>query len=291
MVALVQKFDYPKSESELKEVLDNLYTETKCAVENHERPTFKGLLEIMTADATILTAIHNIKANKGSETSGSDEETLRINILQKEYSEVIGRVKACFKQYRPLPVRRVLIPKPGKSENRPLGIPAIIDRIVQECVRIVIEPILEAQFFKHSYGFRPMRDANMAIGRLTHITHSTGYHWVVEGDISKFFDNVNHRILLKKLWSIGIRDQRVLMIIKSMLKAGIMDELKINPLGTPQGGIISPLLANAYLDCLDKWITREWEEKSTRIKYANRDSRIQAQLLRTNLKPPCQICR
>jgi group II intron reverse transcriptase/maturase len=149
----------------------------------------------------------------------------------------------------------------------------------------VIEPILEAQFFAHSYGFRPMRDAHMALERTTDVVHKTGYHWIIEGDISKFFDNVNHTRLVKKLWHMGIRDRRVLMVIKAMLKAGIMDELKVNPLGTPQGGIISPLLANAYLDTLDQWVIREWEEKKTRSKYRKHYHVLRVLRKKTHLKP------
>ncbi|MGO4695404.1 group II intron reverse transcriptase/maturase [Paenibacillus sp. 2TAB26] len=281
---MAQKFDYPKSEGQLKELLENLYSESKNALENKELPRFKGLLEIISAEATILTAIHKIKANKGSDTPGSDGEKLREEFLHSNYDEVINRVQSCLINYSPILVRRVYIPKPGTDEKRPLGIPSVIDRIIQECVRMVIEPILEAQFFKHSYGFRPMRDTDMAIGRVTKQAHSTGYHWVLEGDISKFFDNVDHTLLLKKLWHLGIRDRRVLMIIKQMLKAGIMDEKSVNQLGTPQGGIISPLLANAYLNCLDQWIVREWEEKQTRHGYSDQDKKIRA-LKSTNLKP------
>lgn len=121
-------------------------------------------------------------------------------------------------------MRRVWIPKPGKQEKRPLGIPSVVDRIVQEFIRLVIEPICEAKFFEHSYGFRPMRSTQQALERLCDVVHNTGYHWIIEGDISKFFDKVNHKILLNKLWNIGILDKRLLMVIKQMLKAGIMNE-------------------------------------------------------------------
>ncbi|WP_240420313.1 group II intron reverse transcriptase/maturase [Paenibacillus periandrae] len=281
---MVQKFDYPKSETSLRNIQDELYAQTYKAIEMGIKPNFKGLLEIISSEATILTAIHNIKANKGSQTPGSDGENIREFILEKEYLSVIERVQMSFKNYKALPVRRVLIPKPGKTEKRPLGIPTIIDRIVQECVRLVIEPILEAQFFKHSYGFRPMRDAHMALERVKDVVYKTGFHWIVEGDISKFFDNVNHNILLKRLWHMGIHDRRVLMIIKAMLKAGIMNESDTNVLGTPQGGIISPLLANVYLDAMDQWIVREWEEKKTIHKYSANNNKFQALRKSVNLK-------
>lgn len=196
---MVHQSDYLKTEGDLRKLLDDMYQQTRETIQKNDLPRFKNLLEIISSEVTILTAIHNIKANKGSQTPGSDGETMRESILEKEYPEVIRRVKECLKHYKPTPVRRVWIPKPGKQEKRPLGIPSIIDRVVQECVRIVIEPILEAQFFAHSYGFRPMRDAHMALERVASVVHDTGYHWVIEGDISKFFDNVNHTRLIKKL--------------------------------------------------------------------------------------------
>ncbi|MCT1402883.1 group II intron reverse transcriptase/maturase [Paenibacillus sp. p3-SID867] len=282
---MTQKFDYPKTELELRDILDKLFAETRDKIISNDLPRFKGLLEIISSEPNILSAIHKIKANKGSQTAGSDGKKMRDSILERDYQEIILLVRENLTNYSPRPVRRVWIPKPGKEDKRPLGIPTILDRIIQECVRAVIEPILEAQFFRHSYGFRPMRDSHMALGKITNTVHTTGYHWIIEGDISKFFDNVNHTILLKKLWHMGIRDRRVLMIIKYMLKAGIMDELQVNDLGTPQGGIISPLLANVYLDKLDQWIVREWEEKKTRHHYKRHDKRIEMLRKNSNLKP------
>lgn len=273
------------SEHDLKNLLDSLYAQTKTALNQGRKPQFKGLLEYMKSEITILTAIHNIKSNKGSETPGSDGETMREHILEQDYPEIVARVQQCLTWHQPKWIRRELIPKPGKTEKRKLGIPAIIDRVTQECVKIILEPILEAQFFKHSYGFRPMRDAHMALERTMRIVYDTGYHWMIEGDISKFFDTVNHTKLCKQLYSLGIRDQRVLMIIKAMLKAGIMDEIKVNPLGTQQGGIISPLLGNVYLHAFDQWVTREWENKQTQHTYATQSKQRDALKKRSNLKP------
>lgn len=282
---MAQQFDYPKSESELRQLQDALYAKTKEDLKRGELPRFKGLIEIASSEAVILTAIHNIKANKGSETAGSDGERMREDLLQKDYPLVIDRVRESFKHYKPRPVRRVYIPKPGKPEKRPLGIPAIIDRVVQECIKIVIEPIVEAQFFAHSYGFRPMRDAHMALERICDMVFNTGYFWIVEGDISKFFDCVNHTKLCNKLWHMGVRDRRMLMIIKAMLKAGIMNEIKENTLGTAQGGNLSPLLANVYLDGLDDFVSREWEEKKTKTSYGRNDTRLLSLRKRSRLKP------
>jgi len=173
-----QEFDYlkpPENETQLRELLDHLYQGSKLAIENGEKPRFKGLLEIISSETVILTAIHNSKANKGSQTPGCDGLIMQKNILEKDYQEIINTIQSKLKYYKPNPIKRVWIPKPDKPEKRPLGIPTIHDRIIQECVRIIIEPILEAQFFAHSYGFRPMRDAHMALERAARIIHQTGY--------------------------------------------------------------------------------------------------------------------
>ena len=281
---MAQQFDYPKTETELRALLDKLYQQSREAREAGERPAFKGLFEIMSAEATIVTAIHNIKSNHGSDTPGVDNKTMKRDYLQKSYKWVINDIRAAFEKFEPQKVRRKYIDKPGKKEKRPLGIPTIRDRIVQECMRIVMEPIMEAQFFEHSYGFRPMRDTAMALERLNFITFHTGYYWFVEGDISKCFDHIDHATLLRRLYHMGIKDRRVLQIIKQMLKAGVLDECEVNEEGTMQGGIISPLLANVYLDIMDEWITKQWELKHTVHAYIQ-DSAKRRALKKTNLVP------
>lgn len=229
-----------QTEAQLRQTQDQMYEEARAGKRN-----FYGLLELATNPVTIITAIHKVKANAGRNTPGSDGQRM-YDLLTLGYDEVIQRVQQALLEYHPTPVRRVWIEKPGKKEKRPLGIPSVIDRIIQEIVRMVIEPILEAQFFTHSYGFRPMRDATHALARVHLILWQAKCTYAVEGDIRAFFDSVNHNILLKKLWKMGIRDKRLLMLIKKMLTAGIMHEIEENDLGTPQGGIISPMLANVY---------------------------------------------
>ena len=282
---MAQQFDYPKTEIQLREIQDKLYQHSKEVYNAGGRPAFKGLLEVMSAEATIITAIHNIKGNRGSETPGVDSKTMRKDYLQRSHSWVIKDIQNAFKHFEPQKIRRVYIDKPGKTEKRPLGIPTIRDRIVQECMRIVLEPIFEAQFFSHSYGFRPMRDAAMALERIDIIMHNSGYYWIVEGDISKCFDRIDHAILLKRLYHMGVRDRRVLQIIKAMLKAGVMDECEANEEGTPQGGLISPLLANVYLDIMDEWVSKQWETKRTRHQYTQEQGRYAAMRKRTRLIP------
>ena len=234
------------SEAALRHRQDQLYATTRHALERRELPRFQGLLEIAQSEAVILTAIHKIKSNRGQHTAGSDGQVMS-DILQQQYPDVIQRVQSAFHHYEPELLRRVWIPKPGKAEKRPLGIPAVIDRIVQEVLRSILEPIMEAQFFDHSYGFRPMRDAHQALARTTNLVHDTGYHWIVEGDIKGCFDNIPHGKLLKQLWHMGIRDQRILMMIKQMLKAGILHEAARVEQGTPQGGLCKALHKDPYV--------------------------------------------
>lgn len=282
---MAQQFDYPKNETDLRVTIDALYESAKTAVDGGIRPSFTGLIELMSCEATITTAIHNIKSNKGSETPGVDGWKMQRDYLQKPYRWVMQDIQQAFHQFKPEKIRRVYIDKPGKAEKRPLGIPAIRDRIVQECIRIVLEPIMEAQFYKYSFGFRPMRDTQMAMECITNYVHKTGYHWIVEGDISKCFDRINHANLLKRLYHMGIKDRRLLRIIKVMLKAGIIGECEINEDGTPQGGILSPLLANVYMDILDEWVSKQWLDKSTRYEYSTHDGKIAALRKRSKLRP------
>lgn len=281
---MAQQFNYPDSETELRAIQDDLYRQAKAARDQNEHPSFKGLIEIMSAKATIVTAIHNIKANKGAKTPGVDGVTIQ-NYLQSREDWVINDIQSAFRHYVPKFVRRKYIDKPGKKEKRPLGIPTIRDRIIQECVRIVLEPMMEAQFYEHSYGFRPMRDTKMALERITGTVHQNGWHWIVEGDISKCFDKINHNILLKRLYHMGVKDTRVIQIVKAMLKAGIMDECEVNEEGTPQGGILSPLLANVYLDILDKFVAKQWIDKKTEHQYTRQESKTHALAKRSNLIP------
>jgi retron-type reverse transcriptase len=165
------------SETELRETLDQLYEASK------QGKSFTGILELAMCEITIITAIHNIKANDGAHTPGADRMEID-NYLQMPYKRTIGLVQSAFRRYDPRPVRRVYIPK-RNGKMRPLGIPAMVDRIVQECIRIVLEPILEARFFEHSYGFRPYRATRHAVKHVQR--HAADSPWVIEGDIKGYF--------------------------------------------------------------------------------------------------------
>jgi RNA-directed DNA polymerase len=165
---LAQKLTYPNTEGELQAELDRVFKITQETVNKNDVPRWKGIYEVVSSETAILTAIHKIKANKGSKTAGSDGKVIS-DYLQRDYGEIITEIQQMMNHYNPAPIRRKFIPKPGKDEMRPLGIPTVKDRIIQECVRMVIEPILEAQFFERSYGFRPMRSTEHAFSRVSNL--------------------------------------------------------------------------------------------------------------------------
>jgi len=229
--------------------------------------TFSDLMKIIKDENNILLAYRNIKNNKGSETVGTDGRTIEY---YKDWSEekFVRYFQDKLQNYQPKSVRRVEIPKayqPGKT--RPLGIPCMDDRIIQQCILQVLEPICEAKFHNHSYGFRPNRATSHAIARINFLVWKSQLHYVVDIDIKGFFDNVNHGKLLKQMWTMGIRDKNLLSIVGKILKSEIVG-LGIPDKGTPQGGIISPLLSNVVLNELDWWLSDQWETFNTQHQYA-----------------------
>lgn len=246
---------------DFQKVQDKLYADSQNG------RIFKHLIEIIVLPENIRLAYRNIKANHGSKTAGTDGRTIKdLENLPDE--KLVALVQRKLGWYEPQSVQRVEIPKSSDpTKKRPLGIPTILDRLIQQCVLQVLEPICEAKFHDHSFGFRPNRSQEHAIALVYKNIQLSHYYYVVDIDIKGFFDNVNHGKLLKQMWTMGIRDKKLLSIISAMLKAEVAG-IGFPEKGTPQGGIISPLLSNIVLNELDWWIASQWENFPTRKKYA-----------------------
>ena len=258
---------------DMQEIFDDLYQKAK------HNENFYNLYDIITSKDNILLAYRNIKNNKGSATQGVDGKTIDY-YKDMNTDEFIEYFQDKLSNYYPQPVRRVEIPKPD-GRTRPLGIPCMDDRIIQQCIKQVLEPICEAHFHPHSYGFRPNRSTKHAIARVEFLMFHSKLHYVVDIDIKGFFDNVNQGKLLKQMWTMGIKDCTLLKIISKILKSeitGIGQPTK----GTPQGGIISPLLSNIVLNELDWWLSNQWETIPTKHQYRHKNK--YAAIKKTKLK-------
>ncbi len=275
---------------DMQKVFDELYADSKKGCH------FRNLVEIIKSPENIKLAYRNMRKNSGSKTAGMDKKTISdLNKWTK--SALIAHVQRRLDWYTPNAVRRVEIPK-DNGKTRFLGIPTIMDRLIQQCIMQVLEPICEAKFYKRSNGFRPNHSAENAIAQAERMIQNVGRHYVVDIDIQSFFDNVSHGKLLKQMWSMGIQDKKLLSIISAMLKAEVAG-VGFPEKGTPQGGIISPLLSNIVLNELDWWIVSQWEEMPTKRNYVHRiyangtpDKSSTIRVLRnyTNLKE-CYIVR
>jgi RNA-directed DNA polymerase len=196
----------------------------------------------------LATAFRNVKRNRGA--AGIDKVSIRLyqSNLDQNVLALMRRLKD--RSYRALPLRRVHIPK-GDGKTRPLGIPAVRDRVAQEVLRLLLNPLFERIFHDDSYGFRPGRDCHMAVQRVLEL-HRQGYTYVLDADIKGFFDNIPHEVIMAGV-AAEVADGNILQIVERFLKAGVMEEgsFQATWLGTPQGGVISPLLANIALNGLD----------------------------------------
>jgi len=236
-----------------------------------QNQTFTRLYGLFRDKRLVRYALDLVLSNEGARTPGIDGMTKGDLKSVEEREHLATRVwmEIRHKTYQPSPVRRVYIPKPN-GDKRPLGIPTLKDRVVQEMLKLILEPIYESKFYRLSFGFRPSRSVHHAALELHWLITRHDYNTVVEGDIRKCFDKVQHNILLKILRR-TIKDERVIYLVRQMLKAGVMedDAWHVSDEGTPQGGIVSPLLANVYLNELDWYVAAKWDL----LKRSQRDNR------------------
>jgi RNA-directed DNA polymerase len=226
---------------------------------------FDDLFNLVYDPATLIVAFDRVAGNLGARTAGVDGLTVAdvercIGVLG-----FLDDLRAQLKEgtFRPLPVRERKIPKPGGAGKvRRLGIPTVADRVVQAALKLVLEPIFEADFEPVSYGFRPRRRAQDAIAEIHHFG-TLGYRWVLDADIEACFDSISHSALLDRVRA-RVKDKRVLALVKAFLKAGVLTELgeaRDTHTGTPQGGILSPLLANIALSVIDEHLQGQWRQQ------------------------------
>jgi RNA-directed DNA polymerase len=245
---------------------------------------FHRLYGLLRTKRLVWVALDKVLRSKGANTPGIDRVTKRDLLDPKAQAALVDEInrELCSKTYRPLSVRRVYVSEPGKAEKRSLGIVTIRDKIVQEMLRLVLEPIYEAKFHKHSYGFRPFRSTHYAALRSKDLIGRRGYNWVIKGNIRGCFDHIQQAKLLKVLRK-TIKDERIIRLVKAMLKAGCMEDggWRVTDEGIPQGGIASPLLANIYLNELDWYVHERWEGRSPSEK----------QRIKKNGGIPCFIVR
>ena len=223
---------------------------------------FDDLFNFVYDPATLIVAFDRVAGNTGARTPGVDGLTVADVEEQVGGPGFLEALRTSLKDgsFRPLPVRERKIPKPGGSGKvRSLGIPTVADRVVQAALKLVLEPIFEADFLPVSYGFRPKRRAHDAIAEI-HMLGTNGYRWLLDADIEAAFDSVSHSALLDRV-RLRVKDKRVLALVKAFLKAGVLTELGQNRdthTGTPQGGILSPLLFNIAMSVLDEQLHGPW---------------------------------
>ena len=209
----------------LQPILDKLYADSL----NNKK--FNNLMELITTEENIKLAYRNIKKNKGSKTAGIDNKNIQY-LERWNTDNLVKYVRKRLEWYKPQPVKRVEIPKPN-GKTRPLGIPTIMDRLIQQCILQIMEPVCEAKFHDRNNGFRPNINCEHAIAQMYKLAQVQNLHFVIDIDIKGFFDNVKHAKLLKQLWTLGIRDKKLISIISTMLKAEVAG-IGYPEMGTPQ---------------------------------------------------------
>ena len=244
----------------MQEVFDFLYI---CSKKNYN---FYHLIEHIISDNNLRLAFRNIKTNKGSLTNGLSGQNISI-IAKMKINKYLKLLKQIILDYKSSIVKRVEIPK-RNGKKRYLGIKEPIDKIVEQAIYQILEPILTAKFHNNSNGFIKGRSTSRAIAQFTNYVVKEKLYIVIDLDMKGFFDNVNHSKLLKQLWSCGVKDKNLLSIISKMLKAEIYG-IGVPNKGTPQGGILSPLLANLVLNEFDWWLDSKSSKGIRFVRYAD----------------------
>ena len=227
---------------------------------------FGDLHNLVYDPAFLVHAWERVSTNKGAKTAGIDKATAAMIENWVGVGAFLGQIRDSLKsgEFRPAEVRQVMIPKGNTGKFRKLGIPTIADRVVQASLKLVLEPIFEADFKPCSYGFRPNRRAHDAIAEIHNFaSEPINYRWVFEADIKACFDEISHAALMGRFRS-RIKDKRLCALVKAFLKSGVLTELgdrEETLTGTPQGGILSPLLANIALSALDDHFDRQWHQE------------------------------
>ena len=233
----------------------------RWAGEDRDR-RFDDLFTLVADPDSLLVAWERVRGNTGARTAGIDGQTARDIETEPGVSAFLENLRGLLRSrtFCPVPVRERMIPKSGGKLRR-LGIPTVADRVVQAALKLVLEPIFEADFQPVSYGFRPKRRAHDAIAEIHHFG-TRGYRWVLDADIEAAFDNCSHTAVMDRVRA-RVKDKRVLALVKAFLKAGVLTELgehRDTLTGTPQGGILSPLIFNIALSALDEHLTAPWKE-------------------------------
>jgi RNA-directed DNA polymerase len=235
--------------------VQEIQTKLHCWAGDDPHRRFDDLYNLVCDPSFLLVAWDRVRGNTGARTAGVDGRTVSQIAAGGGVEAFLDGLREELKarSFRPLPVRERMIPKPGTTKRRRLGIPTARDRVVQASLKLVLEPIFEADFRPCSYGFRPKRRTHDAVAEV-HYFASRSYEWIVEGDIRSCFDEISHSSLMGRV-RVRVGDKRVLALVKAFLKAGILAEdgaVRDTTTGTPQGGILSPLLANVALSVLDE---------------------------------------